>query len=160
MKTSVSARLWMKKIGDGLHYGVSIYYIKNQHITKYGSEANQNGEFLFDFFFMQLEWQMKKFSKNSQKPRSRSRAQISFETTFAILICLASILGNALLPYVVNRYSEMQTITNISFTILHWLISSCHVGISWLISQHCRFSEWKTTSHHVLLSTNVWNAFC
>ena len=45
----------MKKIGDGLHYGVSIYYIKNQHITKYGSEANQNGEFLFDFFFMQLE---------------------------------------------------------------------------------------------------------
>ena len=64
----------MKKIGDGLHYGVSIYYIKNQHITKYGSEANQNGEFLFDFFFMQLEWQMKKFLKNSQEPRSRSRA--------------------------------------------------------------------------------------
>ena len=103
---------------------------------------------LFDFFFMQLEWQMKKILKNS------------FETTFAILICLASILGNALLPYVVNRYSEMQTITNISFTVLHWLISSCHVVISWLISQHCRFSEWKTTSHHVLLSTNVWNAFC
>ena len=44
-----------EKIGDGLHYGVSIYYIKNQHIIKYGSEANQNGEFLFDFFFMQLE---------------------------------------------------------------------------------------------------------
>ena len=64
----------MKKIGDGLHYGVSIYYINNQHITKYGSEANQNGEFLFDFFFMQLEWQMKKFLKNSQEPGSRSRA--------------------------------------------------------------------------------------
>ena len=64
----------MKKIGDGLHYGVSIYYIKNQHITKYGSEANQNGEFLFDFFLhatrMTDEKIFKKFSRASKSLES------------------------------------------------------------------------------------------
>ena len=51
--------------------------------------------------------------KNFQDPLSRSRAEISLETTFAILICLAFILGYVLVLYIVNRYSEMQTITNI-----------------------------------------------
>ena len=33
-----------ENIGDGLHLGVSIDNVKNQHITKYESEADQNGE--------------------------------------------------------------------------------------------------------------------
>ncbi|CAH3132765.1 unnamed protein product, partial [Pocillopora meandrina] len=45
-------------------------------------------------------------SKNFQDPLSRSRAEISLETTFAILICLAFILVYVLVLYIVNRYSE------------------------------------------------------
>ena len=52
-------------------------------------------------------------SKNFQDPLSRSRAENSLVTTFAILICLAFILCYVLVLYIVNRYSEMQTITNI-----------------------------------------------
>ena len=33
-----------ENVGDGLHLRVFIYNINNQHITNYGSEANQNGE--------------------------------------------------------------------------------------------------------------------
>ena len=43
----------------------------------------------------------------------RSRAKITLEVTFAILLCLAALLGNVLVVYVMNKYSEMQTITNI-----------------------------------------------
>ncbi|XP_022801369.1 visual pigment-like receptor peropsin [Stylophora pistillata] len=45
----------------------------------------------------------------SQNP-SLSR---SLEVTFAILLCLAALLGNVLVIYVITKYSEMQTITNI-----------------------------------------------
>ncbi|XP_022805394.1 melatonin receptor type 1C-like [Stylophora pistillata] len=52
--------------------------------------------------------------KTSQDPGlSRSRAEITLELTFAILVCLAALLGNVLVVYVINKYSEMQTITNI-----------------------------------------------
>ena len=49
----------------------------------------------------------------SQDPPNRSRGDIVLEVTFATLVCLASVLGNVLVVYVINRYSEMQTITNI-----------------------------------------------
>ena len=49
----------------------------------------------------------------SQDSPNRSRGDIVLEVTFAILVCLASVLGNVLVVYVINRYSEMQTITNI-----------------------------------------------
>ena len=49
----------------------------------------------------------------SQDPLYRSRTEIVLEVTFAILVCLASVLGNVLVVYVVNKYSVMQTITNI-----------------------------------------------
>ena len=49
----------------------------------------------------------------SQDPLNRSRGEIVLEVTFAILVCLASVLGNVLVVYVINRYSEMQIITNI-----------------------------------------------
>ena len=49
----------------------------------------------------------------SQDCLTRSRAEISLEVTFAILVCLASILGNVLVIYVIKRYSELQTTTNI-----------------------------------------------
>ena len=47
-----------------------------------------------------------------QDPLYRSRAEIILEVTFAILVCLASVLGNVQVVYVVNKYSEMQTIPN------------------------------------------------
>ena len=46
-------------------------------------------------------------------PLGRSGAEITLGITFAILVCLAAIIGNVLVVYVVNKYSEMQTITNI-----------------------------------------------
>ncbi|XP_022801371.1 visual pigment-like receptor peropsin [Stylophora pistillata] len=50
----------------------------------------------------------------SQDPGlSRSRAEITLKVTSAILLCLAALLGNVLVVYVINKYSEMQTITNI-----------------------------------------------
>ncbi|XP_022798579.1 melanopsin-like [Stylophora pistillata] len=49
----------------------------------------------------------------SPDPFGRSRTQISFDVAFAILVCLASILGNVLVIYVINKYSEMKTITTI-----------------------------------------------
>ena len=72
-------------------------------------------QILFAFIFMLTATQMtdENVSKNFQDPLSRSRAEISLVTTFAILICLAFILGYVLVLYIVNRYSEMQTITNI-----------------------------------------------
>lgn len=53
------------------------------------------------------------FQATCPDPFGRSRAQISFEVAFAILISLASIVGNVLVIYVINKHSEMQTITNI-----------------------------------------------
>ena len=50
--------------------------------------------------------------ETTQEPL-RSRADISLEVTFAILVFLTSVLGYVLVLYVVNRYSKMQTITNI-----------------------------------------------
>ena len=49
----------------------------------------------------------------SQDPLNRSRAEVILEVTFAILVCLASVLGNVLVVYVIHKYSEMQTITNV-----------------------------------------------
>ena len=49
----------------------------------------------------------------SQDPLKRSRAEVILEVTFAILVCLASVLGNVLVVYVIHKYSEMQTITNV-----------------------------------------------
>lgn len=49
----------------------------------------------------------------SQDPLSRWRVEISLEVTFAILICFASIFGNVLIFCTTNKYSEMQTTTNI-----------------------------------------------
>ena len=67
-----------------------------------------NFKFLFAFIFMLTATQMtdENVSKNFQDPLSRSRAEISLETTFAILICLAFILVYVLVLYIVNRYSE------------------------------------------------------
>ena len=49
----------------------------------------------------------------SQDPLHRSSAEVILEVTFAILVCLASVLGNVLVVYVIHKYSEMQTITNV-----------------------------------------------
>ena len=49
----------------------------------------------------------------SQDPLGRSSAEIGFEVTLAILVCLASILGNLLVVYVINKDSRLKSITNI-----------------------------------------------
>ena len=51
--------------------------------------------------------------KISQDPLYRSKAESVLEVTFAILVCLASVFGNVLVVYVLNKYSGMQTITNV-----------------------------------------------
>lgn len=48
-----------------------------------------------------------------QDPLRRSGTKISLEINFAILVCLPSILGNVKVIYVINKFPEMQTITNV-----------------------------------------------
>ena len=48
----------------------------------------------------------------SQDLLYRSKAESVLEVTFAILVCLASVFGNVLVVYVLNKYSGMQTINN------------------------------------------------
>ena len=88
----------------------------------------------------------------SHDPLNRSRGEIVLEVTFAILVCLASVLGNVLVVYVINRYSEMQTITNIfihnlaltdvlmaTLSMPFW-ITSLYMG-KWNLDQEwCEFS--------------------
>lgn len=52
-------------------------------------------------------------TKMSQR---RSRAEISLEVVLVILVCVGSIFGNVLVFYVINKYSAMQTATNIFFS--------------------------------------------
>ena len=52
-------------------------------------------------------------ARNSHDPLGRSSAAIGIEVTLAILICLASTLGNLLVVYVVNRDSRLKSLTNI-----------------------------------------------
>ena len=59
-----------------------------------------------------MQLQTKMSPTTFQESLSRSKTDISLEVT-AILICLASVLGNLLVVYVINKYSEMKTITNI-----------------------------------------------
>ena len=56
---------------------------------------------------------MRMSQKISQDPLYRSKAESVLEVTFAILVCLASVFGNVLVVYVLNKYSGMQTITNV-----------------------------------------------
>lgn len=49
----------------------------------------------------------------SPDPLGRSRAEIGVEVTLAILVCLASALGNLLVVYVINKDTRFKSITNI-----------------------------------------------
>ena len=83
---------------------------------------------------------------SSRDPLGRPSAQIGIEVTVAILICLASTLGNLLVVYVINRDSRLKSVTNIfihnlaltdlSMAMLHipfWVVSEC-TG-TWIFSE-------------------------
>ena len=73
---------------------------------------------------------------SSRDPLGRSRAEIGTEVAFAILVCLASTLGNLLVVYVINKDTRLKNVTNmfirnlaltdISMATLHmpfWVVS-------------------------------------
>ena len=107
---------------------------------------------------MQLGLQTRMSHTMTQDPLNRLRAEIVLEVTFAILVCLASVIGNVLVVYVVNKYSEMQTITNIlihnlaltdiimaTLNMPFW-ITSLYSG-KWILSQEwCEVSA--TVQHY------------
>ena len=82
------------------------------HVIAFSSRNWDCCWFIFSYL-LQLGLQMRMSQTISQDPLYRSRTEIVLEVTFAILVCLASVLGNVLVVYVVNKYSVMQTITNI-----------------------------------------------
>ena len=114
---------------------------------------------------MQLGLQTRMSHTMSQDPLNRLRAEIVLEVTFAILVCLASVIGNVLVVYVVNKYSEMQTITNIlihnlaltdiimaTLNMPFW-ITSLYSG-KWILSQEwCEVSA--TVQHTMGLATSL-----
>ena len=65
-------------------------------------------------------------AQNSPDPQSRSRAEIVIEVTLAILVCLASMVGNLLVVYVVSRNSRLKSLTKKMarvYCALVWLVS-------------------------------------
>ena len=114
---------------------------------------------------MQFGLQTRMSHTMSQDPLNRLRAEIVLEVTFAILICLASVIGNVLVVYVVNKYSEMQTITNIlihnlaltdiimaTLNMPFW-ITSLYSG-KWILRQEwCEVSA--TVQHTMALATSL-----
>ena len=105
---------------------------------------------------MQLGLQTRMSHTMSQDPHNRLRAEIVLEVTFAILVCLASVIGNVLVVYVVNKYSEMQTITNIlihNLALTDIIITSLYSG-KWILSQEwCEVSA--TVQHTMGLATSL-----
>ena len=82
----------------------------------------------------------------SLDPLGRSRAEVIFEVSLAILVCLACLPGNLLVIYVINKDSRLKSITNIfihnlaltdiSMATLHmpfWILS-LYTG-AWSFSQ-------------------------
>ena len=94
---------------------------------------------------MQFGLQTRMSHTMSQDPLNRLRAEIVLEVTFAILVCLASVIGNVLVVYVVNKYSEMQTITNI---LIH------NLALTDIISQ-CKCSAVQCSAVQVILGRFV-----
>ena len=88
----------------------------------------------------------------AKDPLGRSRAEIGFEVSLAILFCLACLPGNLLVIYVINKDSRLKSITtifihnlaltDISMATLHmpfWIVS-LYTG-SWNFSQQwCEIS--------------------
>ena len=92
----------------------------------------------------------------SQDPLGRSPAEIAIEVTLAILVCLASMLGNLLVVYVINKDSRLNNVTNIFIHNLtltdiatatiympFWVVSM-YTG-TWIFSQ-----EWCEVSGSIL----------
>ena len=110
-------------------------------------------------------WVTTKMSQTTSQDRvTRSRAEISLEVTFATLVCLTSVIGNVLVVYVVNKYSEMQTITNIlirnlaltdiimaTLNMPFW-ITSLYAG-KWNLSQE--WCEVSATVHHTIVMASL-----
>ena len=101
----------------------------------------------------------------SQDPLNRSRAEVILEVTFAILVCLASVLGNVLVVYVIHKYSEMQTITNVlihnlALTDIIMATLNMPFWITSLFSGKWNFSqEWCDVSallHHTMILASVF----
>ena len=96
-----------------------------------------------------------------QDPLGRSRTEISFQVILAILVCLASILGNLLVVYVINKDYGMKTVTNIfihnlaltdiSMATLHmpFWVASLYTG-TWNFSQ-----EWCEVSAAIQLTLGM-----
>ena len=59
-------------------------------------------------------------SCHSSPLNTRSRVQVAFEVSFAILILIASLVGNVFVVYAIHRFPRLNTVTNILIENLAW----------------------------------------
>jgi len=73
---------------------------------------------------------------SSHDPLGRSKTLIAIETFFAIMVTMASFLGNCLVIYVIHKFSSLKSITNVFVENLAWTdicMSSLHMPF-WVLS--------------------------